>query len=297
MPGADSDEFSLSLGPFLSELAHCTGRLATDPRVVELVTTRLGKKVPTNATKASNTKHVTAPKLGVELLFDRSIRNDRYPLVAKTKGSFVPYLTGSFLSKKLPEPLPFGVKHGMSPAELEAALGEPILRNESTTVWQRDVIPSRDVVLKFWKDGTVMLVVKEAHGLAEHGLERRPSVGVFLGWAIQKGFLDESRFAAHAELVTRIRNREAKASELVVRALPHGLWDDHFRDIPGFRDFTHGYFHNMGKKFIRDDLVEVFGSREGPYGHAEPILDDDDWSLVDRATPAFDRRFADFISR
>lgn len=295
MPGSDSDELSLELGPFLSELAHATGRVATDPRVTELVTSRLGKKVPGNATKASSTKHVTAPKLGVELLFDRSILNDRYPLVPKTKASFVPYLTGSFLSKKLPDPLPFGVKFGMSPDELESTLGEPILRNEHTTVWQKDVMPSRDVVLEFWKDGSVMLLVKEARGLAEHGLERRPSVGLFLGWAIQQGFLDESRFTSHAELVARIRNHEAKGSELVGSALPRGLWDDHLRDIPGLRDFAYGYFHNIGKKFIRDDLVEVFGSREGPHGHAEPVLDDDDWSLVDRATPALARRFAEFI--
>jgi hypothetical protein len=36
---------------------------------------------------------------------------------------------------------------------------------------------------------------------------------------------------------------------------------------------------------IRDDLVGVFGSRPGPHGHAEAVLDDDGWPNVDRATP------------
>jgi hypothetical protein len=291
----DSSEPVVELGPFLRELACITGQLATDPRVIEFVTGRLGKKVPGFATKASDTKHVSGLKLGVELLFGRNILNDEYPLVHKTKASFVQYLTGSFLSKKLADPLPFGVKLGMSADELRQLLGQPILDTESTTVWQRDVIPSRDVVMKFWRDGTVMLVVKEARGLAEHGLQARPSVGLFVTWALQRGFLDESRFSAHSELVERIRRREAKGSELIASALPRGLWDEHLRDVPDLRTFAFGYFHNMGKKFIRDDLVEVFGSREGPYGHAEPVLDDDDWAAVDRATPAFDQRFAAFL--
>jgi len=37
------------------------------------------------------------------------------------------------------------------------------------------------------------------------------------------------------------------------------------------------------------------GKREGPYGHDEPVLDDDDWKAVDRATTALDKRFARWV--
>jgi hypothetical protein len=292
----DLDEPAVELGPFLHQLACATGRVASDPRVIDFVTQRLGKKVPGNATNASNTKHVSVTKLGVELLFDKSILNDKYPLVKKTKSSFVPYLTGSFLSKKLPDPLPWGVKLGMSEQELRETLGTPILENEHTTVWQRAVIPNRDVVMKFWRDGSIMLLVAEARGLSEHGTPARPVVGLFVAWAIQRGLLDEARFPEHAALVDRIRRREAKGSELVANALPRGLWDDHLRDFPELRTFAFGWFHNIGGKFIRDDLVEVFGSREGPHGHAEPILDDDDWDAVDRAAASLDSRFEAWVS-
>ena len=65
---------------------------------------------------------------------------------------------------------------------------------------------------------------------------------------------------------------------------------------PGLRDFAHAWFHNIEVGFIRDDLVAVFGGREGPTGHIKPVLDDDTASAVPKATPALDARFAAWLA-
>ena len=80
-------------------------------------------------------------------------------------------------------------------------------------------------------------------------------------------------------------------------AVPRGLWDVHLKDEPDLRDFAFGWFHNIGGFYIRDDLVTVFGARKGPYGHDEPVLDDDNWSAVDRATPTLDQRFGQWVKK
>jgi hypothetical protein len=79
--------------------------------------------------------------------------------------------------------------------------------------------------------------------------------------------------------------------------LRRGLWDIHLKDEPGLRAFANRWFHNMEEIYIDDDLVAVFGAREGPYGHDEPVLDDDDWPAVDKATPTLDRRFAQWVKK
>jgi hypothetical protein len=118
---------------------------------------------------------------------------------------------------------------------------------------------------------------------------------LFVAWATQRSLLNESRLAEHTKLLESIRKRERRGSELVERGLPRGLWDIHLKDEPGLRTFTIGWFHNIGDAFIRDDLIQVFGGRKGPYGHPEVALDDDDWENVDKAAAILDARFAAWI--
>ena len=119
-------------------------------------------------------------------------------------------------------------------------------------------------------------------------------VGLLVAWLAHRGFLESTTFPDHAALLEAVRKREVRGSKLVEAALPRGLWDIHLKDLPGFRHFAFEWMHNIGGKYIRDDLVTVFGSREGPYGHAEAVLDNDDWQAVDKATPVLDRRFAEW---
>src|SRR5262245_66175851 len=105
----------------------------------------------------------------------------------------------------------------------------------------------------------------------------------------QTGFpdslLEPGAFLGHEALLQAVRQREERGSKLVETALPRGLWDIHLKDLPGLRHFAFEWMHNIGGKFIRDDLVGVFGSREGPHGHAQAALENDDWQAVDKATP------------
>jgi hypothetical protein len=287
---------ALELPSFLRSLANVIGRRADDPELVDFVTGRLGKKVPDRI--GSTTKHVCAPKLGVELLFNRDVIHDDFPPIAKGRGSFVPYLSGSFLEEKLPEPLPLGIERDMSADALRERLGAPAVENEHTARWDLPVVPERDVVLAVWAGDGAMLRVNEARALSAHGHPARAVVALFLGWAASRGLLDETRVASHADLLARVVRREAVAGALLDAAMPRGLWDDRLRDLPELRDFAFGYFHNIGRRgFIRDDLVSVFGARPGPHGHAEAVLDDDSWPNVDRAAPILDERFAPWLGQ
>jgi hypothetical protein len=120
-------------------------------------------------------------------------------------------------------------------------------------------------------------------------------VGLFVAWLITRDLLDEQRLSSHADLIAAIRKRERPGTALVDAALPRGLWNVHLRDLPELRRFAHAWFHNIEVGFIRHDLVGVFGAREGPTGHAEPVLDDDDWAAFDRATPVLDARFGQWV--
>jgi hypothetical protein len=64
---------------------------------------------------------------------------------------------------------------------------------------------------------------------------------------------------------------------------------------PGLRDFAYGWFHNIDHGYIVFDFIQVFGSRPGPHGHDEPVLDTDDPKAVEKAAKALDTRFAEFI--
>lgn len=138
--------------------------------------------------------------------------------------------------------------------------------------------------------------IKQARELTARW-ESRPLVGLLVAWLAGDAFLEPKAFLGHEALLEGVRKRKERGSKLVEAALPRGLWDIHLKDLPGFRDFAYGWMHNIGGMFIRDDLVSVFGSREGPYGHQEAVLDDDDWQAVDKATPVLDRRFAGWTAK
>src|SRR5262249_45193393 len=133
--------------------------------------------------------------------------------------------------------------------------------------------------------------------LASRHHPSRQILGLFVAWAVQRDLLDESRLAAHKKLIAAVRKREKQGSDLVDAALPRGLWDVHLKDLPGLRDFACGWFWNSDHGYMVSDLIKVFGSRPGSHGHDEPVLDDDDWVAVDRATKALDKRFAAWVDK
>jgi hypothetical protein len=286
-----------SLAPLLRTLVSVVGRRADDPELVAFVTGALGhKKVPGSATDAGDNQYVIARKHGVEMVFDHDIKNDRYPLVPKTKKSFVPYLQLAWLKENFPEPLPLGVRHGMTPEELTERFGHgPAARGTAKVpVWKRVLDPARDIVFEVTRR-EITIGVSEARELSSRFHPPPQQVGLFLAWAIRRGLLDESRFPGHTDLIAAVREGRKRGSELLAAAMPLGVWDIHMKDVPGLRDSAFGWFHNIDHGYIVFDLIAVFGRRPGPHGHDEPVLDADDPEAVEKATAALDARFAGFL--
>lgn len=298
-PRPDSPQAeSAMLPPFVRQVAQMVGRRADDPELIEFVTGTLGQKVPNSATDVSNSKYVIAKKLGLEMIFRHDVKNVKYPLVPKSKASYLPYLMLVWLKPKLPDPLPFGLKFGISVEEITGTLGDPAGMIGSLGMrrpyWERLLDPTRDIVFRVDPD-SFTIQIKQAGELTSRW-DTRPLVGLLVAWLASRDFLEPTAFPGHEVLLDAVRQRKERGSKLVEAALPRGLWDIHLKDLPGFRHFAFEWMHNIDEKFIRDDLVSVFGSREGPYGHAEAVLDNDDWQAVDAATPVLDRRFADWRS-
>jgi hypothetical protein len=284
------------LTPLLRQLVALVGRRADDPELVAFVTKTLGQKVPGPTADRGGGKNVVARKHGIEMVFDHDIKNERYPLVPKTKKTFVPYLQLAWLTEKFPGALPFGIAHGMEPDEVTERLGvAPGERGSGKyRYWRKVLDPARDIVLDVDAD-TITIGVDEARELASRHHPSKQVVGLFLAWAVSRDLIEESRFPGHADLLAAVRRKEQTGSELLATALPRGVWDVHLKDWPGLRDFAFGWFCNIDHGYIIFDLIKVFGSRPGEHGHDEPVLDADDWKAVGKAAKALDKRFAEWV--
>jgi hypothetical protein len=284
------------LPPQFGKLVSLIGRRADDPELSDFVTNTLGQKVPGSMTDTGSSKNVSAKKHGLEMVFNHDIKNEKYPLLPKSKSSYVPYLTLAWLNKKWSEPLPFGLEFDLSAEELTARLGEPNSGGADKVkfpAWTRLLDPVRDIQLRAEVRSITVGVIQALELFSRH--DKRPGVGLFVAWALSHDLLDESAFPGHAELLAALRRHERQGSDLIKAALPRGLWDLHLKPLPGLRDFVFCWFRNIGDFFIEKDLIGVFGSRKGSHGLPEPILDDDTWPAVKKATRALDKRFAEWV--
>jgi hypothetical protein len=284
--------------PLVRQVVSLVGRRSDDPELVAFFTKTLGKNPPATKRESSFAKNVVAPKHGLEFAFDHDVKHDLYPLVPKTKKSFVPYLIYVWLTDKFPEPLPFDLAHGLEPDEITKRLGVPPTERGygeyHRAFWSLAVDAPRAIVFSADAKSRI-LRIDEAGKLSLRSESASPVVGLFVAWAAQHGLLDAARVGAHATLLEGVRTGTRMGSELLAAAYPRGLWDVHLIDRPGLRRFAYQWFHNIGGVFIRDDLVAVFGGRKGPYGHEEPVLDADDAAAVKRATPKLDATFAPWL--
>ncbi|PTL75758.1 hypothetical protein [Vitiosangium sp. GDMCC 1.1324] len=303
-PAFQPTEVMKQLGPKAQRLASVLGRRADSPEVIAYVTEVLGKKVPQSTNENNDSANVSAPKLGVELVFSHDVLNEAFPPIPKTSKTFIPYVTHTWVKEKIGETI-LGVPwKASSEEEVTKVLGAPTGRTaafadeDELTVafWAYALDTSGHVWLTLeFDDGlSVTVSVKRARELEQH-----PNVttGLFVAYAATRGLLDASRFAAHRELLDAVSKRQARGSELVKRALPRGLWDDHLRDAPGLRTLAYRWFHNMNGLWMTADLKEMLGKRAGPFGHDEPVLDEDTWDAVDKAAPLLDKRFAAWLPK
>lgn len=287
-----------SFPPLLRRLVMLVGRRADDPALVDFVTKTLGKKVPGSMTDfGDSSKNVVANKQAIEMAFAHDVTNEKYPLIPKSKNSYVPYLTIVWIKEKFPEPLPFGLNLDMTEEELTSALGPPGeigFGGARRPYWQRVLDSQQDIVLSV-EEASIALTVRENLALVPRTSRGWKLLGLFVAWAILRSLLDETRFGAHASLLAAVRKSEKTGREFIEAALPRGLWDIHLKDKPGLRRLCYCWFNNLDGVFIETDLIPVFGTRKDSYGIKNLKVDDDNWEAVDKAAPAFDKRFADWI--
>lgn len=273
------------LGPKMQQLVRMVGRRADDPELVAWVTKTLGKKVPGET--RGDSINVVAPKHGVELAFAHDILNTQYPEVARTPRSFIPYLSLAWVNEKFGEPV-FGVDGvKATEADLRNALGEPVMDfefagDEEPTVatWTRVVDEGAQVSVRFEWSGRLQLTVS-VDSAAELASPVDAAANIFIAWAAENGLLDETKFTAHAELLAKVKQRKAPASELSKAALPRGLWDTHLRDVGLLRSDAYDWFHNFGRLSQREDFTKLFGSK----------VTDDSWTTVDEASKVLAKDF------
>lgn len=300
VPAREPSEALLALPPKLRALAALVGLRADDPAVVAAIG-EIGGKVPTSATDMGSAKTVNAAKLGFTVYFNHDILNDAFPLLPKTKSSYLPYVSQVAFAAKWAEKLPFGLGWKDDPDAVERALGAPHTRPLAEglyTWWTREIEPGISELNVRSRKGTLefSIVAKRTLGLtSRHGVPPLPAVGLLVAWLTLRGLLDESRIPQHAALVARVKARSAKGSDLVKAAFPRGLWDDHLRNDENLIRRLHRWIGVSKEVSFTDDLIGIFGERKNPYSHREAVLDDDTWEAFDRVAALFDERFEGFV--
>lgn len=293
----EPSEALLALPPKLRALAALVGLRADDPAVAAAIG-EMGGKVPTSATDMGTAKSVSAAKLGVSVYFNHDILNEAFPLLPKTKSSYLPYVSQVAFTDKWPEALPFGLGWKDGPEAVERALGAPHTRpllDSVITWWTREVQPGISEISVKPRKGKLdfSVVAKRTVSLtSRHGVPPLPAVGLLVAWLVHRGLLDESRIVPHAALVAKVKARSAKGSDLVKAAFPRGLWDDHLRNDEKLVRRLHHWLGSSEGLSFRDDLIGIFGERMNEHAHREAILDDDTWEAFDRVVALFDERFA-----
>jgi hypothetical protein len=280
------------LPPKLREVAGLVGRREDDPVLLEWVVPRL--------TKNARLSYFTyLPALGLMLRVHNNITNEKYPVLNKTKNTFVNYVSLAEITEACNETV-LGLAWNSSINDIKRVLGEPtrlrrpnMIDPPSIPVWVRKLDDGADLelIIEFNEVMTVRLEIYDSGSLESNP---NPSLGVFVAWAIEHGLLDKNRFPNHTALFEAVRRRKKLGSDFVREALPRGLWSDHLLDKDGLRDFAQHWFNNFGS-WIVTDFKKVFGARAGEYGHDEPILDLDSWDAADKAAKILKKRFKQWL--
>lgn len=305
MPAGYLDQFE-GMGERLKMLASLVGRTADDPELYAFAERTFGKAPPQSIGSASHDDSVwlSAKKADIDLLFSRMVVNQKYPPLAVGKKAICPVLQHVEFGSAWTDPVLFGL-HGDALWEAVAAR-MPEHYSESNNALGMDekrftlmLDPERDIELMLWSnDGNTNGRVQIAEGRQLCPVyfvkDIHSGAGLFVQWALERGWIERSMFAGHEAVLDAMQRREARPSQLVELALGRGLWDTHLADEPGLRQFAHSYFHHMRGIWLKEDLKTMFGSRQGPYGHDDPVLDDDPAEIYDALFAVFDKQFADY---
>lgn len=263
-----------------ASIVDVVGRRCDDPVVVDFIEGVLGKKAPPPIGALGESKHVSAPKLGVELAFAHDVKADAFAPIAVGK-KFVPYVTYAWVrSPVVVEIDGVVVAHDASLAALEAALGPPTARRARFTTDDSDEVrvwtstPTANVRVEVTADDddgpSITVALVQARGLAT---STSRAAALFVAWAAERSLL-----------VTSVEQPRTQAPlALLQQVAPRGLWETHFVDgtKPETALALFRYFHRLKGAFIEHDVQAALG--EG-YGAS--------WADVDAAAALFDAQRA-----
>ena len=303
MPAGYLDHIE-GMGERLKLLSSLVGRSADDTALCAFAERTFGKAPPQSIGNArhEDTVWLSAKNADIDLLFSRNVVNQKYPPRLAGAKAVCPVLEYVSFGSAFTDPVLFGL-HGEAlwPA-IKARLPQHYEEKADTdgTLEKRLTLmldPERDVELLLWSsDGVSNGRLQIARGRvlsAIHSVSQIYSgAGLFVQWALERGWIERSLFAGHDDLLEAVRSRQARPSQLVQAALPRGLWDTHLADEPGLRQFAFAYFRHFDGIWINADLKAMFGKRQGPHGHDEPVLDDDPAEIYDALFAVFDKQFA-----
>lgn len=294
------------MGPILKALCDVLGRTADDAEVCAITQQLFGKTPPQSIgnAKHDDTEGMFAKKVDFELTFSRKVLNQKYAPVAIGKKAICPFFSRINITSSYDESILFGVGEDVLLAEIERRFPGSVKNGtdyfgDPQTTCELLLDEVRDIRLNLWTSPSGLRgCVKLAEGreLKMPSLARNVNagVGLFVQWTFEKGWLERTMFVGHEALLDGMSRREVRPARLIEAALVRGLWDTHLCNEPCLRNFAYRYFHNMGGLWITADLKEMFGKREGPYGHDEPVLDDDAPAIFDRVFAMFEQRFKEW---
>ncbi len=291
------------LGPTFQALCHVLGRTADDPDIAALTQQLFGKAPPQSIgnAKYDDTVGMYHKKVAFEMTFNRNVRNQKYPPVAIGKKAICPYLSRVYVTENDVEPLFFGLQGDAMWKEMECRFPGRVKVITDEDGWTKKTFSLliddvRDIELVLWstKKGTrgyAAVVEGREVEWPEEVKKVHSGAGLFAQWALENGWLDRTMFAGHEALLDAMAQRHARPSELTRVAFDRGLWDTHLLDAPALRDFAYSYFHRLDGLWLNADLIKMFGKRVGPYGHDEPVLDEDPPEIYDKVFAKFSQQF------
>ncbi len=299
-----------SAGPTLGALLRLLGRPAQDPALCALVQAEFGKAPPQSIGRARHDdRDSLSHRSGLHLSFQREVNHRDFPPIPVGKKALCPYFTEIHIGSKFKEALPYQLHADTPWAEVVRRFPQLIERRciGGDTSW---VIEGCELPLDAAGQLLMNISREDEHcGFSFRLLQSRiicehffvqsvhEGAGVLVQWALERGCLNEDEFSGQAALLEGLRQRTTAPSRLVAAALQRGLWESHLKPEPWLRDFAFAYFHHLDGIWITADLKALFGSREGPHGHDEPVFDDDAAAAFDRIFEVFDRRFKEYRSR
>jgi predicted DNA-binding WGR domain protein len=294
----------------IDEIIGIVGMRA-DSTEVQAFGTKYGVKIPPSLTDIKRADEQKPKSLqGITVWFSHNVIHEDYPPIPKTKSAFIPYVARIEIGSKFKEALPFGLRWKMKIDELNTLLSkQPNWEPDKNLVtggingWARSINPRHSTEVYVDVSGgeldLVEFCIRQDTELTNSRIDVPSKLvqATFIAWAFENSQLSDAVVTKFADVVAQAKERNISPATLLRTTMPRGLWFGHFKHREFARQ-VNNYFHRLGEfedQWIRDDFCSIFGSREGQYGHDEPILDDDTWSAVDRVRDILNRRFSKFI--